>query len=124
MHFAILQTFQASLETSVRELATKQLSLAQSFSENQKYTFSDSSTFMALDNITKSQTLMQDFINAQQAFMSSTVQATKTFYHDQFAKNQASLKDIGLPSADQVLERVQAAVKKATTPAKNTHAKR
>lgn len=124
MHFAILQTFQASLETSVRELATKQLSLAQSFAKNQKYTFSDSSTFMAPDNVTKSQTLMQDVINAQQAFLSSTAQAAKTFYHDQFAKNQAALKDIGLPNADQVLERVQAAVKKVTTLAKNTHVKR
>ena len=124
MHFAILQTFQASLETSVREFATKQLTLAQSFAENQKYTFSDSSTFMAPDNITKSQTLMQDIINAQQAFISSTAQATTTFYHGQFVKNQATLKEIGFPSAEQAIERVQAAVKKATLTAKSTHAKR
>ena len=120
MQSPIFQTFQASLDTSVRELATKQFTLAQSFTENQQYTFSDFSTFGAPYHVTKNQTLMQDIMNAQQAFISSIARATNTFYHDQFAKNQAALKDIGFPSTDQVLERVNTAVKKATTLAKNT----
>lgn len=124
MTFATLQTFQAALEASVRELAAKQLSMVQTFAEKQKEAFANPATLLAPQNFTESQVLVQEFVTANQAFIASSLLATQTYWRDQLAENQAALQAAGIPGVNEVAERVQAAVQKATAPAKTTRTKR
>lgn len=124
MTFATLQTFQAALEASVRELAAKQLSLVQTFAEKQKEVFTNPAALLAPKNFTDNQVLVQEFVTANQAFIASSLLATQTYWRDQLAENQAALQAAGIPGVNEAVEHVQAAVKKATAPLKTTRAKR
>ena len=116
MNFTNIQTLQASLEAATRELAAKQMALVQSFAEKQKDAFANPQAF------TEGQQLVQEFVSANQAFIATSVSATQTFWRDQLAENQTAMKAAGLPGVDEVVERVQEAVQKAT--AKTTRSKR
>ncbi len=124
MNFTHLQTLQASLEAATRELAAKQLALVQSFAEKQKDAFANPQTLVSPQAFTEGQQLVQEFVSANQAFIATSVSATQVFWRDQLAENQAALAAAGVPGVNEVVERVQEAVQKATNPTKTTRAKR
>lgn len=94
MHFNHLQTFQASLEASARELVAKQLALVQSFNEKQKNTFANLSAFMATENFTKNQTHVKESVADSQAFIASSLEAVQAFWSKQMPE-----LNIAIPAA-------------------------
>lgn len=124
MNFTHLQTLQASLEAATRELAAKQLALVQSFTEKQKDAFANPQALVSPQAFTEGQQLVQEFVSANQAFIATSVSATQAFWRDQLAENQAALAAAGVPGVNEVVERVQEAVQKATNTTKTTRAKR
>ena len=122
MNFTYIQTLQASLEAATRELAAKQMALVQSFAEKQKDAFANPQALVSPQAFTEGQQLVQEFVSANQAFIATSVSATQTFWRDQLAENQTAMKAAGIPGVDEVVERVQEAVQKAT--AKTTRSKR
>lgn len=124
MNFTHLQTLQASLKAATRELAAKQLALVQSFAEKQKDAFANPQALVSPQAFTEGQQLVQEFVSANQAFITTSVSATQAFWRDQLAENQAALAAAGVPGVNEVVERVQEAVQKATSPSKTTRAKR
>lgn len=124
MNFPTLQTFQAAIEASVRELTTKQLALVQSFAEKQKNAMSNPAALMSPQVFAENQTLLQEFVVANQAFIASSLQATQDFWRDQTAETQAALQAAGVPSVKEAVGRMQTAVQEAVAPAKSPRAKR
>ena len=123
MNIATLQTFQASMEASVRELTARQLALVQSFAEKQKEAFTNPTAFSSSQGFTQSQGLVQEFVAANQAFIGASLLATQTYWREVLADNHANLKAAGLSNVSDMVTRVQDAVEKVVVPAKKPRSK-
>jgi hypothetical protein len=119
MPFSTLQAFQTSIGSSVRELATEQLALVQSFYAKQQ----DARAMLTPQTFNEHQALMQEFVTANQTFVSSSLQATQIYWRDLSAESQEAFKSMGLPGLDTVAANLDSAVKAATS-AKTARTKR
>lgn len=124
MPFETFKTFQASLETSARELAAKQLALVQTVAEKQKAMMANPALLPTQQSFKDNQALVQEFVTANQTFLSDSLLATQDYWRAQFAENQAALQAAGIPGAKEIAEQIQAAVSKVTASAKTTRTKR
>ena len=124
MTFETFKTFQASLETSARELAAKQLALVQTVAEKQKAMMANPALLPTQQSFKDNQALVQEFVTANQTFLSDSLLATQDYWRTQFAENQAALQAAGIPGAKEIAEQIQAAVSKVTASAKTVRTKR
>ena len=123
MTFETFKTFQASLETSIRELGATQLALVQTFVEKQKTTLS-SPTLLTPKSFTDNQALLQEFAKANQIFFTDSFMATRAYWRAQFAENQTALQAAGIPNVKDVAAQLQATIEKFVAPVKTARAKR
>lgn len=114
MPFESLQTFQSDMENAIRNLSSQQLTILQKFGETQRKNIGLPSAWTTPETYTQLQSLMTEFVQANQNFVSSSVSATQSYWAAQAQENQTAFDDVKNTAED-----VKRQVEKVLSPSKS-----